>query len=126
MNQTNIRNRQVIHSDWLRALDFYKGEIDILRKRLTEIAARNNGDDVSRSIEQFENRFALHRDNIDYLEHDIRENAIAIGKDAAGHNGYTDTKLFETSDELKGRFITEEKLVNELRHAFNLFCIEWM
>ena len=33
-------------SDWLRELDFYKEELNILRKRLEEVAAKNTSKDI--------------------------------------------------------------------------------
>ena len=115
-----------MYNDWLRALDFYRGEVNILRNRLTEIAGKNTADDTMKQVEHFENQFVLHTDNIDQLQHNIRENISVIGKEAAGRNGYVDASLLQKSEVQKNQFIQEEKLVHELRHAFNRFCIEHM
>ncbi len=64
--------------DWLRELDFYKGEIAILAKRLEEIISANTHTEVTSQVEHFQNKFIVLREVIDTLGHDIkgREGAV--------------------------------------------------
>lgn len=115
------------HSDWLRALDFYKQEINILRNRLTEIAGKNTAAEPAKQVEHFENQFKIQVDNIDRLSHDIRENVAETTSQAKGANaGYIDGHLFNRHESLEEAFSAEEKLVAEMRHEFNRFAAEWM
>jgi len=115
------------HSDWLRSLDFYKGEIRILRNRLTEIAGKNTAPDILAKVEQFENQFNLQTENIDRLTHDINHNLASISKEAqAQYAGYIDGILLALHNQLSERFNEEEKVINELRHRFNDFAAAWM
>jgi hypothetical protein len=43
--------------DWLRELDFYKGEIAILNKRLEEVITGNTDVSVTSQVEHFQNKF---------------------------------------------------------------------
>lgn len=123
MKNISITHMSNKHNEWLRSLNFYKQEINILKGRLTEIGGKNTGDDVSKHVEQFENKFKVHVDNIDRLNHDITENITEAGKQAKDSGaGYIDAQLFSKHDELEQAFHTEEKSINSLRQEFNQFA----
>jgi hypothetical protein len=126
MNKTNVRHWQSTHNDWLRALDFYKGEIAILDERLQEIAAKNTSHEVSAQVEHFQNAFILHRSNIEELQHAINLNLKKIAEEAETQNGFISGELVAQLEKEMQGFKDEEKEINELRHAFNLFASEWM
>src|SRR5579883_2558324 len=124
MEKAHISNIDHIQSDWLRGLDFYKNELHILRKRLTEIAGKNNGHDVNKGVEHFENQFKLQSENIDFLRHDINENVSNIGRQVKESTaGYVDTGLIKAYKKLEEKYVAEEKLINELRHDFYQFAL---
>lgn len=115
------------HNQWLRALEFYKQEIYILKNRLTEIGKKNTGDDVMKQVEHYENQFKIQAGNIDKLGHDIRGNISQVSEQVQdGHAGYIDSHLLLQHTKLENEFMFEEKVVNELRHDFNRFSAEWM
>jgi hypothetical protein len=39
-SKISIKHVSNEHSDWLRALDFYKEELNVLKTRLTEVAGK--------------------------------------------------------------------------------------
>lgn len=125
-NKKNIKHWKSSHNDWLRALTFYKGEIDILEQRLTDIAGRNTGKEVSIQIEHFQNQFFIHRNTIKELEHSIRLNLENIAKEIEQRSGFATENLILQLDQQKRDFSEEEKEVNKLRQSFNLFCSKWM
>jgi len=125
-NKANIRHWHNTYNDWLRALDFYKDEIGILTERLTEMAGKNTGHEVAAQVEHFQNAFLLHRNNIDELKHAINSNLSAIANEAGAYTGFVSGDLLSALEGEKRHFMEEERAVNELRHAFNLFCAEWM
>ena len=115
------------HNDWLRALNFYKDELKMLNNRLTEIAKKNTGKEVMIAIEHFENQLRIQVENIHLLDHEIKANVKkAAHETKASGAGYIDGILFTQHNELETKFITEEKIINELRHSFNQFAAEWM
>ncbi|XZF15713.1 hypothetical protein ACTHGU_06220 [Chitinophagaceae bacterium MMS25-I14] len=126
MNKTNIRHWQSTHNDWLRALDFYNDEINILKGRLNEIAAKNTGKNVMAQVEHFENQFTLHRENIDELQHNISADVAKVRKDIESNNGFAGTNLLDSLEQKEEKYITEEKLFMELKQSFKRFCSEWM
>lgn len=125
-NKTNIRHWQSTHNDWLRALDFYKGEIAILNGRLEDIASRNTGHEVAVQVEHFQNAFILHRNNIEEQQHAINLNLKKIADEVETQNGFVSNGLVAQLEKEMQVFKDEEKEINELRHSFNLFSAEWM
>lgn len=127
MDKISIKHVRNTHSDWLRGLEFYKQEIEILRKRLTEIAGKNTVAEVLKQVEHFENLFKIEVNNIDRLRHDINLNIQSIAVQAeASKAGYIDNILLARHNTLRVRYEDEEKAVRELRADFMRFSAEWM
>lgn len=124
--RVNIRHWHSAHNDWLRALNFYKDEIAILSQRLTEIAGKNTSREAGAQIEHFQNQFIVCRNNIEELEHVVKLNLSRIGDEITAQSGFVDSELVNKLESERKIFLEEEKVINEVRHAFNLFCAEWM
>lgn len=123
----NIGHIDNAHSDWVRTLDFYRQEISILKKRLTELASRNTGKDVMPQVEHYENQWKVQIDNIDRLEHEISQNAMEIGRQAKESSaGYIEKELAVQHTDLSHKVERQEEMVNQLRREFNRFAMEWM
>ncbi len=111
------------HTDWLRGLDFYREEVNILKTRLTEIAGKNNGKDVQKEIGHFESQFDIQTENIHKLSHDIQANVKLAGREFLNSGaGYIDGVLFEQHEELGKRYLAEERTLSELKKAFYHFA----
>jgi hypothetical protein len=126
MKEINIKHISNLHSDALRGLDFYKQEIDILKKRLEEIAADNTGHEVAERIEHFQNQFLIQINNIDDLKHRINENIKAIENQVKNSAGFVDQKSADENAGLYDQYLSEEKFINEIRQDFNRFASKWM
>ncbi len=127
MHKTSITHLNNEHSDWLRALGFYKDEINILKERLQEIAGKNTGNGPAAVIEHYQNQFEIQLSNLARLVHSINKNLGDIAAEAQQNKAsHVDSTLIEQHYKLKEMFITEEKTVNDLRHTFNRFAAEWM
>ena len=127
MEKISITHMSNAHSDWLRGLDFYKQEIKILRKRLTEIAGKNTSPEILKEIEHFENQFDIQTENIHKLSHEIKTNVKIASQEAKKSNaGYIEGLLLDQHNILGQRFLSEEKTVNEIRQSFNQFASVWM
>jgi len=127
MKKISITHVNNAHNDWIRALDFYKQELNILKSRLSEIAGKNSAADVLKQVEHFENAFKVQRDNIDRLNHDVHLNVVSIGNQLQESKaGYIDAALLTQHNNLHERFTAEEKAINELRHQFTQFSADWM
>jgi hypothetical protein len=126
MKQVNIKHLINLHHDALRGLDFYKQELAILQRRLEEISADNTGHEVSERIEYFQNQFLIHAEQIDELRHAFHENAREIERHILESAGFAGESSIIENEDLYERYVTEEKMFNELRHEFNPFAAKWM
>ncbi len=126
MSKTSITHLDNEHNDWLRALDFYKTELGILRDRLTEVAGKNTNKEVGLNAEHFENQLKIQVSNIDTLRHNINENLAQVSKQSQESAAHIEQSLIEQHEQLRDQYITEEKTLNELRHEFNRFAAKWM
>lgn len=126
MKQISIKHITNLHNDWLRGLEFYKDELQIIQKRLEDIAARNTGHEVTAGIEHFQNQLLIHANYISEIKHSIHANLKTMQllvQDTGGFvTEYTAAQHFNLNDQ----YLTEEKLINELRHEFNRFATKWM
>jgi hypothetical protein len=127
MQKISIKHMGNTHHEWLRALDFYKQELHILKGRLTEIAGKNTAINVAKEIDHFENQFLIQEENIDklrsYIHRNLANTRIELQK---SHAGYIDADLMEQHESIQDHFMSEEKTINELRREFNRFAAEWM
>lgn len=127
MHKINITQISNAHNRWLRSMEFYKQEIDILKKILSEIAAKNSSAPVVKEVALFERQFKELINNIDRLSADIRENIVRISKQAqTATAGFIDSTLLAHHSRLEEKFESEEIVINELRAAFHHFALEWM
>ncbi len=115
------------HTGWLSALDFYKQDLQYLKRRLTEIAGKNTGKGPAAEIEHYENQISVRTENIDTLRHDINETLAKSAAQAMQNSaGYIDAALLKEHVKQKELFLTEELIINELRQNFNHFASKWM
>jgi len=127
MIKENISAMSDEHTGWLSALDFYKQDLNILKRRLTEIAGKNTGKEMASDIDHYENQVNIQTENIDKLHHDINENLAKSATQAKNNSaGYIDAELLKEHSRQKERFVSEEKVINELRQDFNRFASKWM
>jgi len=126
MKEINIKHITNLHTDALRSLDFYKQEITILTKRLEELAADNTGLEVAVKVEYFQNQFLIQNNNIDELKHLMHENLNKIEAEVKDSAGFISHQSASENVELYNQYLTEEKIINGIRHEFNRFASKWM
>ena len=126
MKEINIKHISNLHSDALRGLEFYEQELAIMQKRLEEIAGDNTGNEVSVNIEHFQNQFLIQNNNIDELKHKIKQNLKTIESQVMSSAGFVDQDSMSLNADLYDQYLTEEKIVNDIRHEFNRFASKWM
>ncbi|HEY9000738.1 MAG TPA: hypothetical protein VIM89_05265 [Mucilaginibacter sp.] len=126
MKQINIKHIASLHTTTLNSLTFYEQEIDILKKRLEEIASKNTGHEVSEGIEHFQNQFIIHSEKIDELKHAFHSNLQALEVQILETTAYADEGSLDDNEHLYDQYLMEETLLNELRHEFLRFAAKWM
>lgn len=125
MKTISIKHITDLHSDSLRGLDFYAQELDILQSRLQEILADNTGEEVAEQVEHFQNQFIIQRHAIEELRGEILENNSMITEQVM-ESGGVEKKTIAENNNLHGDYLTEEKIINDLRHEFYRFASKWM
>lgn len=126
MKQINIKHIASLHTNTLNSLAFYEQEIDVLKKTLEEIASKNTGQEVSEGIEHFQNQFIIHQEKIDELKHAFHSNLHTLEVQLLETTAYAEEDSLEVNEKLYDQYLTEEKLLNELRHEFLRFAAKWM
>ncbi len=126
MSYTTVTQCGNDHSAWLKSLDFYDEEFDILENRLVEIVKKNNGQEAMAGVEHFQNQFIVQRNNIDELMHSIKEHAGKVASDSQAHVGKMESGLVDEHNSLHEQVDIFEKIVKDLRLEFNLFLSKWM
>lgn len=126
MHYTDMLKSGTKHNEWLKALDFYKEDLDILTNRLTEVAGKNTGQEAEVSIEHFENKFAIQRQVISDLQHRIQANEHSCAADIRQHAGKVNEITTADIKKIEKDVTSFENEIKELRKEFNVFLSRWM
>ncbi len=126
MSYTSITKMENLHDEALRGLNFYKEDIDILEKRLVEVAAKNSSFEARQDIEHFQNQFLVQQNNISALKHKIKSHVHELSVQSSTHGGRVETERLGIEKELADEYQDLEKVINEMRHEFNRFLSKWM
>lgn len=112
--------------EWTSKLDFYKDEIEILQKRLEEIASKNTQKEVLTSVEYFQNQLIIHRNTIDEIQHGVNLSEDAIVSEIKKNPVASDHRKMEYHQAEKEEIQILEKTFKELREEFNRFVSKWI
>lgn len=126
MSYTAVPHLVTEHQDWLKSIDFYDNELDILENRLAEVAVKNTGIDAMKGVEHFQNQFIIQRNTIDELRHNINEHARKVMLDVKDHVGRVESQQVTDHTKIKDEFESFEKIINELRDEFKFYLVKWM
>ena len=126
MSYTNAAHLGAEHKTWLNSLEFYEKELDILESRLAEVAGKNTDAEARAGVEHFQNQFIVQRNNIDELKHAVNEHAHLAFEDAKHHAGHVETTRIDEHHKIDDQVKTFEKVINDLRHEYNLYLSKWM
>ena len=124
--QSFIYDQHLENQDWLKRLDFYKEELNILRERLQEVTSKNTNADFLKSVEHFQNQFLIQRNHVDELAHQIKANENLLVKEIEHNPVAVDHRKVESHDAETDFMVFFEKNFAELRAQFNVFLAKWM
>jgi hypothetical protein len=114
------------HKTWLNKLLFYKDEVSIMAKRISEVAEKNTSKEVRASADYFNNQLLIQKEQIDILNHDIKSHetflmvAVKDNPNAINNEEFSDHKKHRES------IAVFEKLFNDLRAQLIDFLSKWM
>jgi hypothetical protein len=124
--EEKIYTQHAENSEWMNKLKFYKDEISILDKRLGEIAAKNNHQEVLAKVEHFQNQFIIQKNNIEEITHAIGKHEAALEKEIDKNPTAVEHRKFEFHDRQKEQVESFEKNFSTIRNEFNQFSAKWM
>ena len=125
-NQMYILDLHADHSEWVKVLDFYKDELQVLKGRLSEISAKNTKKEVKIKVEQFQNKFIIQKEVLDELRHDIKAEENLLQAEIKSNPVAVDHRKMGDNESLRDRIEIFVKLFEELKDEFNSFATELM
>lgn len=115
------------HTVWLNEIRFYTEELDLLRKRLSELAAGNNSPEFRQQLEHFQNQVAIQDEQADILKHDINVHEDGLKAFAATASEIAlDHQHFAYHGELAQRINTYKEIYADFKAEFMRFAARWM
>lgn len=114
------------HSDWLRAIEFYKDDLSVLQKRLAEVAFKNSRESVQAGVEHFQNQFLIQKNNLDELRHYVNEHIVHVQDKYSKPNPTPGNEMLTEHEKRKSEFQSLEKTMTGLRQEFNTFLAKWL
>lgn len=126
MQATSVKNIDNKHTEWKNTLGFYRDELNVFRKRLEEIAEKNNGKEVMSMVEHFQNQFLVQSEIIDVLQHDINEHISLVAREAIDNTGHINRDQIAAHFSLQERQEREIIIFKDLKNEFMGFLSKVM
>ncbi len=124
--QIALVDLHVEHKEWLNKLLFYKDDLKIMQSRLDEIASKNNIKEVLVFVERFENQFKIQKEQIDVLNHDIKQHVNKIEESIINNPIASNHRKMDDHAEEREKMIRFEELFAELRKDLLSFLSKWL
>ena len=114
------------HKIWLNKLAFYKDELSIMQNRISEIAKKNTSKEVLSFVEHFQNQLIVQKEQIDTLNHNIKEHESFLEDQANKNPTAIDHEKFADHAMNRDNVGNFEKTFNALRKELIDFLTKWM
>ena len=114
------------HSEWMKKLLFYEDELNVMLRRLAEIADRNTKTEVMARLEHFQNLMIVQKEQLDILKHGIREHEQGLADEVRRWPVASDHRKFPDHEDQRERMLRYGQLFEEMRTEFKYFVSEWM
>lgn len=126
METSTIYSLHAEHKEWLEKLKFYKDEVEIMEKRIAEVASKYTHKDVLAQIEHFQNQCIIQRERIDILRHNVNEAERELEKNINNNPTAVDHRKVKDEVENRDQVNTLEKIFTDLRRELNEFLSKTM
>jgi ATP sulfurylase len=130
---TTIKNEgkkiDVLHFEhivWIKELEFYKNELKVFNKRLTEVSDRYTSTEVLARLEQFQNKFIVQNEVADILRHDLKKHENELMEIAKDSPVAVDHKVLKDHPEMRERMESFVIIYRQLRDEFMEYLSETM
>jgi Asp-tRNA(Asn)/Glu-tRNA(Gln) amidotransferase C subunit len=115
-----------IYQTWLNELALANDEVEHFRSNLEKVATANNKVEVTARIEQFQNQFTTHLNELQTLRHDVNAAEAKIRENVTENPVSVDHRKMEMDEALNDRMQQFTKLFRELKNDFNAFLAKTM
>lgn len=126
METKKVYDLHAENKEWLNNLAFYKDEIKVMQNRISEITSKNSNPEVLKQIEHFQNQLILQRNNIDELNHSIKDHENYLENRAKENPTSLDQRKVNDHPKMRDSYTSFDKVFNELRKELNTFLSKWM
>lgn len=126
MSYTQMRQLGNRYQGWMKALQFYSEDIDILEGRLAEVGSKNTAAEAEAGVEKFQDLFVSSQQRIYKLKNQINQFAHDLKVEAEKHAGHVDSNHFTEQKDLQTAIDGFEAEMASIRKDFNVFLAKWM
>ena len=112
-------------TQWKSNVELVRSETSTFQKQLSEIARKNNQEEVMKGVEHFQNQFTRQLEVSDELLHDLHAADHELAEKAISEED-SDQIFTKENSGLKDSAETYNKLFLELKNEFHLFLEKWM
>lgn len=105
---------------------FYRDEMEIMKRRLAEVASKNTDKEVQAMVEHFQNQLILQDEQSDILRHDVGEYEKVIQVHIEKNEVAADHVKWNDHSHMRNRIETFENTMNDLRKDLIGFLAKWM
>lgn len=107
-------------TEWKSKVELVRTEISTFQKQLSEVAGKNNHEEVLKEVEHFQNQFIRQLEVSDELFHELKAADRKLAK-TADTGTDSETIFAEPDTSLKESQATYNKLFLELKNEFHTF-----
>lgn len=115
-----------IYQTWLNELALANDEVAHFRANLEKIASANSKVEVTARVEQFQNQFTTHLNELQTLRHDLNAAEAKIRESVNENPVAVDHRKLEMDEALNDRMQQFTKLFRELKNEYNTFLAKTM
>jgi hypothetical protein len=111
------------HFTWLKHLDFYKAQLNVMEKELAGFAKESTSKKVGPKVEQFQNQFIRQREVIDTLRHSVKQHENEIERMTRFALEYLRDRVTKDHMVLKAEYKRFVELFIELEQDFHDYLV---
>ena len=123
MEQKYVYDLHSEHVAWLQQTGFYRDELTIMGRRLSEVASRNNSKEIQVQVEHFQNQLIIQRNQLDYLHHNIKQEENQVEDNIRQNPTAADHRKMDDHVKLRDDVEIFDKIFKELRRELNEFFL---
>ncbi len=114
------------HVQWKSELNFWKDEIKTFNHRLEELVSRWTDKEMLKQLEHFQNKFIIHRDAVDNLNHEINVHESGMATLIKNTKNAMNRENFTEHMKVREQMETQRQMYSDLKKDFFRFLSKYM